>query len=116
MLLDFNSMGETQIQGMNGGVGSLFAKMYADDNGRIIFSRLEPGASIGNHLQRGSNDINYILSGKGIAICDGDEEQLVPGVCHVCPSGKEHSIINTGDEDLVMFTVVQRLSGGTDEH
>ena len=52
MLLDFNSMDETQIQGMNGGVGSLFAKMYADDNGRIIFSRLEPGASIGNHLQR----------------------------------------------------------------
>ena len=25
---------------------------------------------------------------------------------HICPKGSEHSIINTGTEDLVLFTIV----------
>jgi mannose-6-phosphate isomerase-like protein (cupin superfamily) len=109
MLIDFNSMDGQCIEGMNGGKGLMFSKMYNDDDCRIIWSRLEPGASIGRHLQKDSNDINFIVSGTGVAVCDGREEHLNPGVCHVCPSGKEHSIMNTGVEDLVLFTVVQKL-------
>lgn len=40
------------------------------------------------------------------AICNGVEEVLAAGICHICPKGSEHSIINTGDNDLVMLTVV----------
>ncbi len=68
--------------------------------------RIHPGGSIGMHRQDSGDDINYILSGKGKAICDGVEEVLEPGVCHICPQESEHSIINTGEEDLVMLTVV----------
>jgi hypothetical protein len=25
---------------------------------------------------------------------------------HICPKGSEHAIINTGEEDLVMLTIV----------
>ena len=50
--------------------------------------------------------INYIISGNGKAVCDGKEEQLTAGTCHICRKGSEHSIRNTGDEDLVMLTVV----------
>lgn len=39
-------------------------------------------------------------------MCDGLEEKLTAGVCHVCLKGSEHSIINTGEEDLVLLTVV----------
>lgn len=45
-------------------------------------------------------------SGTGIALCDGEEEFLSAGNCHVCKKGSEHSIMNTGNEDLVMLTVV----------
>ena len=34
------------------------------------------------------------------------EEELKPGVMHICPKDSEHSIINTGDKDLVMLTIV----------
>ena len=34
------------------------------------------------------------------------KSQLRPGVLHICPKGSEHSIINTGTEDLVLFTIV----------
>lgn len=38
-------------------------------------------------------------------VCDGIEELLTAGKCHVCKKGSEHSIVNTGDEDLVLLTV-----------
>ena len=50
--------------------------------------------------------MNYIISGTGKAFCDGVEELLMPGVMHICPQCSEHSIINTGEEDLVMLTIV----------
>lgn len=42
----------------------------------------------------------------GKAICDGNEEFLSAGTCHMCKRGSEHSVINTGSEDLVLLTVV----------
>jgi mannose-6-phosphate isomerase-like protein (cupin superfamily) len=50
--------------------------------------------------------MNYILSGTGKAVCDGAEEELSAGVMHICPKGSEHTIINTGNDDLVMLTIV----------
>jgi oxalate decarboxylase/phosphoglucose isomerase-like protein (cupin superfamily) len=60
------------------------------------------------HTHNGSADINYVISGHGRAICDGEEEMLVPGTCHYCRNGQAHSIINDGDEDLIIFTVVPK--------
>ena len=91
---------------MNPGTGMMTAKMYMDEKGKIIPTRIHAGGSIGMHRQDSGDDINYILSGEGKAICDGKEEILKPGVCHICPKGSEHSIINTGKEDLVMLTIV----------
>ncbi|MCM1507405.1 MAG: cupin domain-containing protein [Ruminococcus flavefaciens] len=61
------------------------------------------------HEQTSGNDVNYIISGTGKAICDGFEEELKAGVCYVCPKGHLHSIVNTGDEDLVIFTLVHNI-------
>ena len=106
MLINFNDIQEMTIPGMNNGTGTMSARMYMSEKGKIIPTRIHPGGSIGTHVQKTSDDINYIISGIGKAICDGAEEQLIPGCCHVCPKGSEHSIINTGKDDLVMLTVV----------
>lgn len=106
MIINFNELQEMTIPGMNKGTGEMTAKMYMDDDGKIIPCRIHAGGSIGMHKHETSDDINYILSGEGKAICDGVEELLSPGCCHICKKGCEHSIINTGDEDLVMITVV----------
>ena len=58
------------------------------------------------HRHETSDDINYVLSGNGKAVCDGKEEYLRAGMCHICKKGSEHSIMNIGDEDLVLLTVV----------
>lgn len=106
MLIDFNEITERKGPGMNGGTGELSAKMYMDEQGKIIPCRIHAGGSIGLHRHTASDDINYIISGTGKAICDGQEEKLVQGVCHICKKGSEHSIINTGNDDLIMITVV----------
>lgn len=106
MLLNFNEIKEITIPGMNNGTGTMTAKMYMDNQGKIIPCSIHPGGSIGLHKHETSDDINYVLSGTGKAICDGQEEVLGIGICHVCKKGSEHSIINTGEDDLVLLTIV----------
>ena len=106
MIINFNELNEITMPGMNDGTGTMTARMFNDDNYRIISTIIHAGGSIGMHMQDSGDDLNYILSGTGKAICDGVSEELKPGVMHICPKGSEHSIINNGDEDLVILTVV----------
>lgn len=106
MLIDFNEILEKTIPGMNNGTGEMTAKMYMGDKGKIISCSIHKGGSIGSHIHNTSDDINYVISGTGQAMCNGVKEELVAGVCHICPKGSEHSIINTGDDDLVLLTIV----------
>lgn len=106
MLIDFNTIKEIAVPGMNNGTGGMTVKMYMDGQGKVIPCSIHPGGSIGLHRHETSDDINYILSGTGKAICDGAEETLIAGCCHICKKGSEHSIINTGEDDLVLLTVV----------
>lgn len=106
MLINFNEIKEVTIPGMNNGTGMMTAKMFMDEQGKIIPCRIHSGGSIGTHRHETSDDINYVLSGSGKAICDGREEILSAGTCHICKKGSEHSIINTGSDDLVLLTVV----------
>ena len=106
MLIDFNEIQANTIPGMNGGTGEMTAKMYMGEHGKIIPCSIHAGGSIGLHKHETSDDINYVLSGSGKAICDGKEEILKKGTCHICKKGSEHSIINTGNEDLLLITIV----------
>lgn len=104
--IDFNKIESMILPAMNNGTGMMSARMYNDDSYRIIPTSIHPGGSIGNHKQESGDDMNYIIGGTGRAIYDGSEEELRPGVMHICPKGSEHSIINTGEKDLVMLTIV----------
>lgn len=106
MLIDFNKIDLMTFPGMNNGSGTMSAKMYNDDSYRIIPTSIHSGGSIGTHKQESGDDLNYIISGTGKAICNGIEEELKPGMMHICPKDSEHSIINTGDEDLTILTIV----------
>ena len=87
MLIDFNNIAPMTIPGMNGGTGTMTAQLYNDDAYRIIPTTIHPGGSIGKHVQESGDDLNYVLSGFGKAVCDGVEEELKPGVMHICPKG-----------------------------
>ncbi len=106
MRVDFGSLEEVRIPNMNGGAGEVFARMFYDGRRRIVETRIPSGSSIGEHLQTTGDDVNFVVEGTGTAVCDGAEEPLSPGTCHVCPRGSRHSITNTGPADLVLWTVI----------
>lgn len=106
MLINFNDINEIRIPCMNGGTGEMSAKMSMNENGKIISCKIHKGGSVGLHKHETSDDINYIISGEGEAFCDGEKEILSAGTCHICRKGSSHSIVNTGNEDLVILTVV----------
>lgn len=108
MIIDFNNNPEKRMPCMNGGTGEMSVRMYNDERYRIIPTRIHPGGSIGVHIQDSGDDINYIISGQGKAVCNGIDEELKAGVMHICPKGSKHTIINTGNEDLVMLTIVAK--------
>lgn len=106
MLIDFSKQNEVTIPAMNEGKGTMSAKMFFDQERKVIISKIHPDSSIGMYLHKSSDDYNYVLSGTGYAICDEKKEILKPGVCHLCKKGSSHSIVNSGNEDLVLLTIV----------
>ena len=106
MLISFDEMNEKVFPHFYGGEKEAHAKVFADDNARIMLGRLTPGASIGLHTHDTNSEIVYIISGTGTAWIDGGTEPLRPGVCHYCPMGHTHGMINDGTEDLVIFTAI----------
>lgn len=99
-------MQELTIPHLNNGEKEVSAKMFTDSGSRIMISRLSSGASIGVHEYLMSRKINYVINGEGKAMCDGHEEESYAGMCNFCPIYSSHGIINTGADDLVLFTVV----------
>lgn len=106
MIIKFDEIEAVEIPNLNNGIGTVKAQMLANNDGKLMISTLPKGTSIGNHTHNTSCELNYVLSGKGKAICNGDEEELTEGVCHYCPQKSSHSIVNTGTKDLVLLTVV----------
>ncbi len=106
MIIDLKNVKTTVLPNFYGGEESLSAKMFTDSKNKILHGTLESGASIGVHTHETSSEIIYILEGRGKVLYDGEYEQIEKGMCHYCPKGHSHSLINESESDLVFFAVV----------
>lgn len=106
MTLDFDKLEETVLPHFKGGEKEVSARMFADERNRIMRATLKPGASIGMHVHDTSSEIVYVLQGCATVLEEGSEHTLTAGMCHYCPRGESHSVINRGEEDLLLFAVV----------
>ena len=108
MILDFEQMEPKVLEHFYGGEQALHARMFIDENNRILRGRLEPGASIGMHTHDAGSEIIYVLSGRGTVLYDEGNEAVRAGQCHYCPKGHSHSLVNDGDQPLEFVAVVPR--------
>lgn len=71
---------------------------------------MPPGASIGYHEQKcnpeGDFEIYYIISGKALVCCDGEEAELGPGELILCPNGIWNGMKNIGNTDLEFLAMI----------
>ena len=106
MKLNFDEFEKKAIPNFKGGEGVAQAKMHVDDMGKIVLLTLPVGVTVGIHTHEDSAEIIRFLSGTGIMIDDGAELPITPGMCHYCPKGHSHGIINNGTEPLTMWAVI----------
>ena len=87
MIIDFENM-ETQVMNnFKDGEKYTEAKMFVDDNNRIMFGRLIPGASIGLHKHKGSSEIIFVQDG-----FDADNGIQDVGACVSLKGGKSVNV------------------------
>ena len=106
MYLDFNVMPNQSRTEKVDDSGLISYLTVEDEKGRTVLTRIHPQGEIKMHKMADRESITYILSGEGICICNGKQELLFSGYCHICKKSSEHSFINTGNRDLVMLSVV----------
>lgn len=106
MIIDFSTISPKVIPQFYGGEKEIIAQIFTDGRNKILHGTLQPGASIGLHTHSTSSEAIYVLQGRGKALHDGIYEEIHSGLCHYCPKGGSHSLINDSDNDLVFFAVV----------
>ena len=83
---------------LNGRPGSQGFRYFHDDV-------LEPGASIGEHGHDGTEEIYFVLEGKGTMILDGQEYPIEAGDLALVESGHSHGIVNSSDSPMRVVVV-----------
>lgn len=106
MLIEFDRIPETVTPRMRGGEGELIARMFVNEDTKIMQGLLAPGSTIGRHTHETDSEMIYILSGTGKVLYDGEYEPLSAGSCHYCLRGHEHSLINDSDGDLTFLAMI----------
>ena len=106
MLINFDDVNETKLDNFKGGEKYISAKMFNDNNNRIMVGTIVPGASIGYHKHEESSEIVYILHGTATVLYDNSEEKVTQGQIHYCPEGHSHAIFNKSNEIIEYLAIV----------
>lgn len=111
MFKSINEFEKEEVKNMRGGEGSIYLqkvtpildsmKMYA----KITIPK---NSSIGIHTHTEDEEMIYVLKNKGIITIDGVENELSEGMISICKRGRNHSIKNIYDEDLILLAVVTK--------
>ncbi len=107
-MINFTTIPESPLPYFKGGEGTFFARLAGDANCKILYGRLPVGATIGLHTHEDTAEIIFFLSGTGKMLLDGEIEPIAAGLCHYCPKGSAHSMINEGDEEITFYAVVPK--------
>ena len=68
--------------------------------------QVKPGEEVEYHVHTGESETFFFLSGKGVCNDNGKLIDVVPGTVTLTPSGKGHSVKNTGEEMLVFIALI----------
>lgn len=110
MIIDFDKIAEEHIEGFKGGKGKLDMRAFVDDEARIMFSTLRPGACSGKHQHVGTFEAMFVISGElTVHYDDYCMEVARVGQLHYCPEGHFHWFENCTDHDVVYLAIVPTL-------
>ena len=63
------------------------------------------GSMIPNHVHQSEEEAMFIISGRGKLVVGEEEQEVGAGMAIYMPPGVEHSLVNTGNEELKLVWV-----------
>ena len=79
--------------------------LYTGKNSQLVLMSLKPGENIGSETHNDTDQFFRVDSGSGKVVINGKETKIKDGFAVVIPQGAEHDVINTGKEDLKLYTL-----------
>jgi len=83
--------------------GSVIREIRKAANQSLAEATVAPGQTTAPHYHIKSEEIYYILCGRGMMWLEGEEKAVGAGDAILIPPNQRHSIRNTGSSDLVFL-------------
>jgi mannose-6-phosphate isomerase-like protein (cupin superfamily) len=96
----------TELHNVHGGTGRVLWKVFAlggalyGDLESFEYCRIPPGASLGMHVHARSEEIYFIIAGRGTMRLGMETREVGPGDLVVTALGSRHAVEAIGEEDL----------------
>lgn len=79
--------------------------LYTGKNSQLVLMSLKPGEDIGEEIHKDTDQFFRIDSGSGQVVINGVEHDIGNGSAVVVPQGAKHNVINTGKENLKLYSI-----------
>jgi len=78
--------------------------VYTAAHSKLVLMSIVPGGEIGMEVHHLDQFFRF-ESGQGKVILDGVEHEVKDGDAVIVPEGTQHNVINTGSDDLKLYTL-----------
>lgn len=79
--------------------------LHTGQRSQLVVMSIPPGGEIGEEIHEHVEQTLFFLSGTGKAILNGVESAIKPNDVVIVTPGTKHNFVNTGAEDLKVYTV-----------
>ena len=79
--------------------------LYTGKNLQLVVMSLPPGCDIGEEVHDDRDQFFRIEEGEGVIVIDGVDNPVEDDIAVIVPAGARHNVINTGEEDLKLYTI-----------
>lgn len=79
--------------------------LYTAKYSQLVLMSLKPGEEIGAEVHETHDQFFRFEKGEGKVVIDGNEYKIKKDFAVIVPAGANHNVINTGDEDLKLYTI-----------
>ena len=79
--------------------------LFTNKHSQVVLMSLPPGEDIGLEVHDDGDQVLVFVKGAGKAIVGAETHDISAGDMFAVPAGMEHDFINTGTEDMKLFTV-----------
>jgi mannose-6-phosphate isomerase-like protein (cupin superfamily) len=79
--------------------------VYTGGHSQLVLMTLKPGEEIGEEVHPDTDQFFRFEQGSGKVVIDGNEYAVEEDFAAVVPAGAKHNVINTGEENLKLYTI-----------